>query len=396
MDITLPNSVDNPIIDIWFNKNEQKSKLSEFLQILNSRKNEWSDKYKFDIFPVLNAKVPIIKIKECKSSLIEMDIAIQSSQQSVANLINFYCDYDDRVRPFIIAIKRWSKCRGLCDAMSNYPNSFGFVLLSIKFLQMVNILPCCSINDSNDNVKIVAAVNHAQYCNSDTLLELMVQFFEMYYRFNFKLLQISASRIGLESKTTHEFYSNFKYLHQTTMVIEDPSCRSSNVTRNVRPYRLQILKNEFLRGYKCVKHGDWELLMTKFTTQSDEMSIFDVYPPSDCEQEYVANKLMNAQQIDDDYDEYDYDANDDDAEEYEEEEYEEYDDKEMEEEEVEGQYDDDDLLDDTEEGQTTTTSNEYVINQLCGRGRGRGKVRNSRCSKQIHIIIIQRQKYRPA
>ena len=82
-----------------------------------------------------------------------MDIAIQSSQQSVANLVNYYCDYDDRVRPFIISIKHWSKTRGLCDAMNNYPNSFGFVLLSIKFLQMVNILPICSIEDveGNDN-----------------------------------------------------------------------------------------------------------------------------------------------------------------------------------------------------------------------------------------------------
>lgn len=57
------------------------------------------ERFRFEIYPILNAKVPIIKMRKIGRTALEMDIAIQSSQQSVANLMNFYCDYDDRVRP---------------------------------------------------------------------------------------------------------------------------------------------------------------------------------------------------------------------------------------------------------------------------------------------------------
>merc|ERR1719334_2023686 len=112
MDITLPNSVENPVIDIWFNKNEQKQKLNEFL-VLFARLASAHAEYTFEVFPILNAKVPIIKVTafrklkspKCKSKKgkkgakaksrkgapMDIDIAIQSSQQSVAQLISFYC-----------------------------------------------------------------------------------------------------------------------------------------------------------------------------------------------------------------------------------------------------------------------------------------------------------------
>jgi len=319
MDITLPHSVDNPVVDVFYNKHEQKGKLSEFLRLLteattnisamssssSSSSSSVFGLYQFEVFPVLNAKVPIIKLKETAVTQLEMDIAIQSSQQSVAKLINFYCACDDRVRPFIIAIKHWSKVRGICDAMDNYPNSFGFVLLTIKFLQMVAVLPVCSIDDvrTNDDADITVvrplapSTTTTTTVNTDTLLELLVQFFDMYHRFNFKLLQISTSRVGLESKANHAFYSHFKHAHQTTMVVEDPSCRSVNVTRNVRPYRLTIMQNEFLRGYKCCKHGDWRTLMLRYEggggggDQTRETHIFEMYPPSDAEQRYLSRKL---------------------------------------------------------------------------------------------------------
>eukprot|EP01084_Bolivina_argentea_P013570 25473_1 len=289
MDITLPNSVDHPSIDIWFNKNEQKSKLSTFLSRFNEEMTSNTEivnrGYEFEIFPVLNAKVPILKVRETKQTQLEMDIAIQSSQQSVARLINFYCDYDDRVRPFIIAIKHWSKTRALCDAMNNYPNSFGFVLLCIKYLQMVNIIPICCISDGCEGIETVKEVDIG-VPNTDTLLELMVQFFELYHRFNFKLLQISTSRTGLEPKICHEFYSNFKYSHQTTMVVEDPSCRSVNVTRHVRPYRLSIMQNEFFRGYMCCKNGDWDFLMSSCS----DLDLWQKYEPVDDEQLFYYKK----------------------------------------------------------------------------------------------------------
>merc|ERR1719334_1560576 len=256
MDITLPNSVENPVIDIWFNKNEQKQKLNEFL-VLFARLASANADYTFEVFPILNAKVPIIKVTAFrklpsskskaktrkkgkkyyrKGPPMDIDIAIQSSQQSVAQLISFYCAYDWRVRPVLVCVKHWAKMRKICDAMSNYPNSFGFVLLCIKFLQMVGVLPVMdicehAITSSMDAAEPILVANISAH-NPASLVELVTQFFEMYHRFNFKLLQVATSRVGLESKICHEYYGSFCRLHQTTMVVEDPSCRAANVCRN--------------------------------------------------------------------------------------------------------------------------------------------------------------------
>lgn len=279
LDITLPNSVDCPAVDVWLHHKAQKQKLSAFIKILRQQNLQ---KYRFEIYPILKAKVPIVKIKEKRTGL-DMDIAIESSQRSVSALIGYYCACDVRARPFIIAIKHWSKRRGLCDAMNHFPNSFGFVLLAIKLLQMVNVLPVCRIN-GDQRVEVVAELD-ASVPNTDSFLELMVRFFEMYRRFNFKMLQISTSRVGLGSKTRHEAYASLKEKHQTTMVVEDPSSSCSNVTRNVRPFRLLILQKECFRAFKATKHADWELLTAAYSSDDDDGAILDFYAPSNSEEE---------------------------------------------------------------------------------------------------------------
>ena len=60
----------------------------------------------------------------------DIDTVIQSSQQSVARLMSFYCSLDWRVRTLVVAVKHWAKARRMCGAMSNCPNTIGFVLLS--------------------------------------------------------------------------------------------------------------------------------------------------------------------------------------------------------------------------------------------------------------------------
>ena len=57
-----------------------------------------------------------------------------------------------------------------------------------------------------------------------------------------------AHRLELQPLSP-ENYGSLCRLHQTTMVVEDPSCRAANVCCNVRPYRLTIMQSKFFRAY---------------------------------------------------------------------------------------------------------------------------------------------------
>ena len=99
-----------------------------------------------------------------------------------------------------ISIKYWSKIGGINDACNGYINSFGYSLLSIKFLQSIKppILPIYRI-DSDNNIFLFENMNkcnqwHIKRCkdnNNDNSCDrinlggLLIRFFcSLIYEFN--------------------------------------------------------------------------------------------------------------------------------------------------------------------------------------------------------------------
>ena len=85
--------------------------------------------------------------------------------------------------------------------------------MAIKFLQIINppILPVLAFNVDNECFPIennpiccIQNVNHLKY-NNCNLLELFLQFFDFFTRFDFQLLQISIIRPGLEIRKNLNF-----------------------------------------------------------------------------------------------------------------------------------------------------------------------------------------------
>ena len=274
--------------------------------------------YEFDMTSILNAKVPIVKLREPKTKT-EIDISVLYNQSKKTSLMNYYVDFDSRVAPFLVCIKYWTKRREICGATTNLPNTFGFTLLAIKCLQLCQppILPIMGFIDENDNnndnnnenniknysipndIIKDAKDNYGLYfvCDYDfsnstnnncSILELLIIFFEMYSRFDFGTLQISITRPDLEAKNLSQFDTNQsriyaqsktkmgdkftgttrfsrKIIDQTTMVVEDPVNKFVNVTRHVREHTLRDLKKEFERGYViCCNETNWKKLMTQW------------------------------------------------------------------------------------------------------------------------------------
>lgn len=231
--------------------------------------------------PILHARVPIVKLTEMARTggKLKVDIGIRSTQMPITKLISFYCSYDGRVSVLYMFVKQWSKQRRISDAMYGFPNSFGFVMLATKFLQLTEepLIPIVDYDRQRQRIQVRHSLRHFRR-NEQSLLELAVAFFDFFASFDFEAYQISITSAGLQWKHPEDY--NLNHDDQGTMLIEDPSAHNENVTRCLKPYNMRIMKQEFFRAFKCAKHGDWALLFKPYNDRG-EPSIFDIYPPED-------------------------------------------------------------------------------------------------------------------
>lgn len=246
---------------------------------------------KWKIEPILHARVPIIKLTETRltGGKLQCDIGIRSTQMPITRLIRYYCEFDDRVPVFYTFIKQWSKSRQIAEAMYGFPNSFGFVMLVTKFLQLLDepLLPITDYDRKSKKLYEVHSITSFKF-STITLLELAVLFFDYYFNFDFEAYQLDITLCGLQWKHGQDY--NLNHEDQETMLVVDPSSKSENVTRCLKPYNLKIMRQEFFRGYKCAINGDWDLLFTPFN-QNGEISIFEIYPPTNQYEQDVQYEL---------------------------------------------------------------------------------------------------------
>ena len=139
--------------------------------------------------PILHARVPIVKLTEMALSggKLTVDIGIRSTQMPITKLISFYCAYDRRVSVFYMFIKQWSKQRRISDAMYGFPNSFGFVMLATKFLQLTEepVIPIVDYDRQRQRIQLRHSLRHFRR-NEQSLLELAVAFFDFFACFDFE------------------------------------------------------------------------------------------------------------------------------------------------------------------------------------------------------------------
>jgi len=130
-------------------KQEERRNLIQIRKSLAS--HQWyvqGRAYRFKIISILNAKVPILNVIDPMCG-IQLDISLYREQTQVGLWISRLCEFDNRVRTFLIAIKYWSKQRGINNAKNGYINSFGWVMLGLKFLQFISppVIPVVNVED---------------------------------------------------------------------------------------------------------------------------------------------------------------------------------------------------------------------------------------------------------
>lgn len=98
-----------------------------------------------EVVPIAHARVPIVKLKyrtrfghEIAADVnVNNNVALWNTR-----LLRTYCLLDPRVRPFLMAVKLWSKRRGVNGSSEGWFSSYSFVLMGLAFLVMRDVVPC--------------------------------------------------------------------------------------------------------------------------------------------------------------------------------------------------------------------------------------------------------------
>jgi len=223
--------------------------------------------YKLYINPILKAKVPIIKIEDPVQD-VKCDIATWRDQGSVSALFSKFCAIDERVGKLLVYIKYWSKRRGINDGKAMKLTSFAYALLSIKYLQLIGVIPVIT----SEEIPPWKSENRA------SLGQLLQGFFEFWYEFNWEKLEVSilTESIGLKDATKYDVREN-----QTQIIIADPIERRNNVGRNIRVGTLREFKIELKRGINCCIERRYDNLVKSRNTRGRwKTSVCGPIPPS--------------------------------------------------------------------------------------------------------------------
>lgn len=201
--------------------------------------------FRFKIIPILNAKVPILNVTDPMYGL-NLDISLYREQTQVGLWISRLCEFDNRVRTFLIAVKYWSKQRGVNNAKCGYINSFGWVMLGLKFLQFISppVIPIVGIEDFL-NEQITTNFKQKNKMDQGTLL---YGFFTFYSQFDFKKFEVMVREKELMVKRHQEWEKLGVKKEKRVVIIEDPFQLDNNVARNVKEDKLGHMLEEFNRG----------------------------------------------------------------------------------------------------------------------------------------------------
>eukprot|EP00485_Elphidium_margaritaceum_P013092 CAMPEP_0202694514 /NCGR_PEP_ID=MMETSP1385-20130828/8358_1 /ASSEMBLY_ACC=CAM_ASM_000861 /TAXON_ID=933848 /ORGANISM="Elphidium margaritaceum" /LENGTH=509 /DNA_ID=CAMNT_0049350377 /DNA_START=52 /DNA_END=1578 /DNA_ORIENTATION=+ len=304
IDLAIPASVRNSQVDSHSDHDFQVSLLCAFerrLKFACAQSTKLKTPFRWHVERILHARVPILKLTEVgvTKGALSVDIGIQSTQMPTARLLRYYVSYDERASIFYTFIKRWSRARRINDAMYGYPNSFGYVMLVTKFLQLLHepLIPVVVYDSAADNVIKRHSIEKFRR-NRMTLLELAVAFFDFYHDFDFVSYQIDITTCGLQWKHGSDY--NICHADQESMLIQDPSVANENVTRCLKPYNLRIMQAEMFRAYKCAVNADWNLLFEERDEERGNLhEIFQIYPPVN---EYEQSLFSECIQSDDEHD----------------------------------------------------------------------------------------------
>ncbi|KAI0651271.1 hypothetical protein C8Q79DRAFT_22957 [Trametes meyenii] len=235
---------------------------------------------KFHVKPLPHARIPIVKLTLDPSPALPFGIACDigfENRLALENtrLLMCYASVDPaRVRTMVLFLKVWSKRRKINSPYKGTLSSYGYVLLVIYFLvhvknppvlpnlqQMPPLRPISEeeshLNGYNiwffDDIELLR--QRWKSSNTDTVAELLIDFFKFYSRDFAYNTGVASIRAGLLKKDTKgwlsEDYGTGR--ERNRLCIEDPFETDYNVARCVTKDGLYTIRGEFMRASRILQ-----------------------------------------------------------------------------------------------------------------------------------------------
>ncbi|XP_066301020.1 poly(A) RNA polymerase, mitochondrial-like [Branchiostoma lanceolatum] len=192
---------------------------------------------------ILNARCPLVKFTH-EASGIQCDL---TSNNSIAlkssELLNLYSRIDPRVPPLVYAVRHWARMHHITSNMpGGWITNFSLTALVIFFLQYTNkpVLPGIDalkeladkadtcILEGNDCTLVSDLTKVPPSGNTDSIDDLLLEFFEFYSNFNFKNCGLNLRTGEIQEK------KNFDALY-----IQNPFEQQLNLSKNVSMHHME-------------------------------------------------------------------------------------------------------------------------------------------------------------
>ncbi|ETO30101.1 hypothetical protein RFI_07017 [Reticulomyxa filosa] len=324
--LNIANAKDAACLETWKHvnsdeseKQKEKQKEQEKNNALTKHQNEWY--YQWKVTTLFSAKVPIIKLCDPLTN-VSCDIGLFDNTRNATNYLEQLLNgsKDTRTTMLLMCVKYWSYQRRINNAYHGFMNSYGYVLLAIKYLQAVQppLLPVLSsswmvtrdYDRYNDNTPpssppLFATLKRDEHKgNKMYLAELLYGFFEYYSHFDFSRFVVSVADVDIPLKTivtlgngaiangskqrnigiqvegvapTNEFEhevatpvepthsdvaitSILNPIHFHPLVVQDPFDEENNVAKNVDHVNLRIIQREIVRARNMFTFENFNVL----------------------------------------------------------------------------------------------------------------------------------------
>ncbi|KAJ2862412.1 hypothetical protein FB639_005390, partial [Coemansia asiatica] len=229
-------------------------------------------KYNMRTYCVPHARVPIIKswdpeLRIASDINVNNTIALHNTR-----MIQTFVALDARVRPFVMAIKHWTKCREINDAaFGGTLSPYAWVNLAINFLQMRNppILPVLHPSSQPDDADNGSSYGADQIdlrfnddieqlrgfglANTESLGFLLYAFFRTYaYEFDFRHQVVSLRRGCYLTKAQKGWDSGRP---SRIFCIEEPFSTWLNLGHSANTTAVEGIRQEFQRAFHILRDG---------------------------------------------------------------------------------------------------------------------------------------------
>ena len=230
---SIPHSIDDETSDIDMSILYQEKPDAVVLDIV-AKLIEICPGSPFEIKRVLHARIPVISVVDVLTKT-TVDLSIWNiDKKHISEIFTLQLNIDERIRPLVFCIRRWSKAHNINDAFSGFINSFGWTVAIMCFLMSLDIVPVmASPSDLPPDWR------PADFENPTLLGDLLVGFLHWFLEWDYKTTRLCMRVAGGVAPKEADRFDDYTFI-----CIERPQTPYQNIVRQVEKNQWTLMRKE--------------------------------------------------------------------------------------------------------------------------------------------------------